>query len=89
MLEAREDDVEKFRMVEKDIHKIEQRILDVEMNLNLPDDFNVDFAEIDFPDSLSDSHIVTDSSKEVSDVFLLLMVIPNVAVSEPLSTVQE
>ena len=50
MLEAREDDVEKFRMVEKDIHKIEQKILDVEMNLNLPDDFNVDFAEIDFPD---------------------------------------
>ena len=50
LLEAREDDVEKFRMVEKDIHKIEQRILDVEMNLNLPDDFNVDFAEIDFPD---------------------------------------
>tara|TARA_Y100001963_G_scaffold158334_1_gene257584 strand:- start:1181 stop:2515 length:1335 start_codon:yes stop_codon:yes gene_type:complete len=50
LLEAREDDVEKFRMVEKDIHKIEQKILEVEMNLALPDDFHVDFAEIDFPD---------------------------------------
>ena len=50
LLEAREDDVEKFRMAEKDIHKIEQRILSVDMNLNLPDDFHVDFAEIEFPD---------------------------------------
>ena len=50
LLEAREDDVEKFRMAEKEIHLIEQKILSVEMNLNLPDDFHVDFAEIDFPD---------------------------------------
>ena len=50
LLEARQDDVEKFRMVEKDIHKIEQKILETEMNLALPDDFHVDFAEIDFPD---------------------------------------
>ena len=50
LLEARQDDVEKFRMVEKDIHKIEQKILETEMNLALPDDFHVDFAEIEFPD---------------------------------------
>jgi hypothetical protein len=50
LLEAREDDVEKFRMVEHDIHKIEQRILEVEMNLFLPDNFHIDFTEINFPD---------------------------------------
>ena len=37
-------------MVEKEIHKIEQKILETEMNLALPDDFHVDFAEIEFPD---------------------------------------
>ena len=50
LLEAREDDVEKFRMIEKDIHKIEQKILEVEMNLGLPDDFHIDYTEINFPD---------------------------------------
>lgn len=50
LLEAREDDVEKFRQVEKHIHKIEQKILETEMNLALPDAFHVDFTEIEFPD---------------------------------------
>ena len=50
LLEAREDDVEKFRMVEKSIYRIEQKILEIHMNINLSNDFNIDFAEIEFPD---------------------------------------
>ena len=50
LLEAREDDVEKFRMVEEELHKVEQKIMQVEMNLSIPDEFHVDFTEIVFPD---------------------------------------
>lgn len=50
LLEAREDDVEKYRMVEAELHEIETAILDVHMNLKLPETFNVDFTEIQFPD---------------------------------------
>ena len=49
LLEAREDDVEKFRMLEKDIYKLEQIIYNTETGLNFPDDFSIDFAEIEFP----------------------------------------
>ena len=50
LLEAREDDVEKFRMVENDMYKIEKTLLDVHMNMAIPDDFSIDFTEITFPD---------------------------------------
>ena len=50
LLEAREDDVEKFRMVEEELHKVEQKIMQVEMNLSIPDEFHIDFTEIVFPD---------------------------------------
>ena len=50
LLESREDDVEKFRRVEKQLYKLEKAILEVEKNVSLPEDFNIDFAEIDFPD---------------------------------------
>ena len=50
LLESREDDVEKFRRVEKELYKLEKAILEVEKNVSLPEDFNIDFAEIDFPD---------------------------------------
>jgi len=50
LLEAREDDIEKFRQVEKDMFVIEQRLMDVHTGLSLPDDFIIDYTEIDFPD---------------------------------------
>ena len=50
LLEAREDDVEKFRMVENDIYAIETKLLEAHMKLSLPNDFNIDYTEIDFPD---------------------------------------
>tara|TARA_R100000664_G_scaffold16539_1_gene25324 strand:- start:5569 stop:6936 length:1368 start_codon:yes stop_codon:yes gene_type:complete len=49
LLEAREDDVEKFRILEKDVYKIEQQIYNVETNSVFPDDIKIDFAEIEFP----------------------------------------
>jgi hypothetical protein len=50
LLEAREDDVEKFNRLEKDIYSIEKAIADSEDNLSLPDDFTINFTEIEFPD---------------------------------------
>ena len=50
LLEAREDEVEKWRRAEKRIYKIEQQILLTETGTNIPDDMSVDFAEIEFPD---------------------------------------
>ena len=50
LLEAREDEVEKWRRLEKDMYKIEQQMLLVEAGVNIPDDMSVDFAEIEFPD---------------------------------------
>tara|TARA_Y100001963_G_scaffold159929_1_gene266252 strand:+ start:3079 stop:4458 length:1380 start_codon:yes stop_codon:yes gene_type:complete len=50
LLESREDDIEKFRRLEKEIYKKEQVILSAEINRTIADDFSVDFAEIDFPD---------------------------------------
>ncbi len=50
LLEAREDDVEKFRKVEYDLYRLERSILEVERNVILSDEFNIDFAEISFPD---------------------------------------
>lgn len=50
LLESREDAVESFRMVEKDMYKIEKSILEVDMGIMLENDFNVDFSEVEFPD---------------------------------------
>ena len=54
LLEARQDDAEKFRMVEKEIYETERAILEVETGRTLPDDFTVDFTEIEFPDEQAD-----------------------------------
>ena len=50
LLEAREDEVEKWRRAEKEIYDIERQILAVETNTQLSDGLSVDFAEINFPD---------------------------------------
>ena len=50
LLESREDAVESFRMVEKDMYKIEKSIIEVDMGIMLENDFNVDFSEVEFPD---------------------------------------
>ena len=50
LLEAREDDVEKFNRFEKQLYSVEKVIAEVEANVNPPEDFSVNYAEIDFPD---------------------------------------
>tara|TARA_R100000808_G_scaffold24903_2_gene59198 strand:- start:1118 stop:2458 length:1341 start_codon:yes stop_codon:yes gene_type:complete len=49
LLESREDDVEKYRMIEKEIYEVEKAIA-VYNGFVLPEMMTVDFAEIDFPD---------------------------------------
>ena len=41
-------------MVEKEIYETERAILEVETGRTLPDDFTVDFTEIEFPDEQAD-----------------------------------
>ena len=50
LLEQREDDVEKFNRFEKELYKVEQVISLTENNLALPDDFSINYSEIEFPD---------------------------------------
>ena len=50
LLEAREDEVEKWRRVEKELYKVEKQILLTESGINLPEDISLDYAEIEFPD---------------------------------------
>ena len=50
LLEAREDDVEKFNRVEKELYSIEQIIADSEANVVLTDEMTINFTEIQFPD---------------------------------------
>ena len=50
LLEAREDEVEKWRRAEKDIYNIERQILAVETGQQLPDGITLDYAEVKFPD---------------------------------------
>ena len=50
LLEAREDEVEKFRRIEKQMYNIEKVISQTETGVNLPEDFSVDFTEVQFPD---------------------------------------
>ena len=48
LLESREDEVEKWRVAERAIYKVEKAIAET-LNINLPDEFAVDFAEVEFP----------------------------------------
>ena len=50
LLESREDAVECFRMVEKDMYEIEKKIIETDFGILLDNDFNVDFNEVEFPD---------------------------------------
>tara|TARA_Y100001938_G_scaffold58720_1_gene82170 strand:- start:1957 stop:3276 length:1320 start_codon:yes stop_codon:yes gene_type:complete len=50
LLEAREDEVEKWRRAEKDIYEVERQILQVETGQQLPDGIALDYAEVKFPD---------------------------------------
>lgn len=50
LMEAREDDAEKFSFFEHDLYYIERKIVEIETGTILPEDFSVDFAEMDFPD---------------------------------------
>ena len=51
LLEAREDEVEKFRFAEREIYEIERIIASVESDTNLPEDFKIDYDEVEFPDA--------------------------------------
>tara|TARA_Y100001970_G_C14259283_1_gene878411 strand:+ start:8755 stop:10071 length:1317 start_codon:yes stop_codon:yes gene_type:complete len=50
LMESREDSVEKFRQLEKQIYNIERQIALTEMGINLPDSMFINFTEIEFPD---------------------------------------
>lgn len=50
LLEAREDEVEKWRRAEKHIYEIERQIVQVETGLQLPESIALDYAEVKFPD---------------------------------------
>ncbi len=50
LMESREDAVEKFRQLEKQIYQIERQIVTTETGINLPDNIFINFTEIEFPD---------------------------------------
>lgn len=50
LLEAREDEVEKWRRAEKHIYDIERQIVQVETGLQLPESIALDYSEVKFPD---------------------------------------
>ena len=50
LLEAREDDVEKFNRLEKEMYELEKIIAFVEAGITFQEDFSVNFSEIHFPD---------------------------------------
>mgnify|MGYP004447967855 FL=1 len=50
LMEAREDDADKFRMIERELYQVERQIIGVMTGRVLPEDFSVDFAEMEFPD---------------------------------------
>ena len=51
LLEAREDEVEKWKFIEKEMYSIEKAIAEVEATVNLPDDMKINYDEVDFPDA--------------------------------------
>ena len=50
LLEAREDEAEKYIYTEDKIYAIERAIYEAETGKSLPEEMAVDFAEIEFPD---------------------------------------
>ena len=50
LLEKREDDVEKFRRMEKNLFELEKVIIEVETGSSVNVDFSIDYTEIKFPD---------------------------------------
>jgi len=50
LLESREDDVDKYRQIEKQVYNIEKVIAQTEAGINLPEDIFINFTEIEFPD---------------------------------------
>ena len=50
LLEAREDEVEKWRRAEKQIYAIEREIIQVETGKQLPEGISLDYTEVKFPD---------------------------------------
>ena len=50
LLEAREDEVEKWRRMEKEMYTIEKQILETETKAKLSDTMSVDYTEVNFPD---------------------------------------
>lgn len=54
LLEAREDEAEKFRYTEDKIYNIERSILETETGRVLPEEMAIDFAEVEFPDEEND-----------------------------------
>ena len=50
LLEAREDEVEKWRRAEKHIYEIERQIISVETGTQLPEGISLDYTEVKFPD---------------------------------------
>ena len=50
LMEAREDDADKFRMVERELYQVERQMIATETGRILPEEFSVDFEEIEFPD---------------------------------------
>ena len=48
LIESREDEIEKYRIAEREIYAIEQTIADT-LNTPLNSDFSIDFAEVEFP----------------------------------------
>ena len=50
LLEAREDEVEKWKRAERKMYQIEKQIYDVETGNTLPDEMMIDYTEVNFPD---------------------------------------
>ena len=51
LLEAREDEVEKWKFAEKEIYEIEKVIAQVENNTILPEQHTINYDEVEFPDA--------------------------------------
>ena len=51
LLEAREDEVEKWKYAEQEMYKLERVIGEVEAGQTLPEDFKINYDEVEFPDA--------------------------------------
>jgi hypothetical protein len=50
LLEAREDEVEKWKRAERKMYNIEKQIYEIETGSTLPDEMMIDYTEVNFPD---------------------------------------